>query len=136
MNRREFVQRAGTGMAVLLLAAVFCGGCLHKVQAPIPGAANQFDSDSYLTLVTTDSVIQATKQAITNNQFPQNILRNVAIALNDLTSAYDAADASYRVYHAAAVAGNPTVDQQADLTNKLNAVQTKTAALTAAKAGN
>ena len=117
---------------VLLIALTV--GC-HSVAAPVPGSANAFDSTSYLTLVTTDSVIESTKTDLANNSFPMAIAGNVKTALNALINAYDLAQQAYLAYHTAALAGTSTPTQQTAVTNALTSVQTATTALTAAKGG-
>ncbi len=119
-------------LLVALLALTL--GCSQNPK-PIVGAANQFDSDTFLTLVTTDSVIQSTKTALTANQFPANVVTNVRAALNRLIDAYDAADTVYIVYHNAALAGQSTPAQQAAVNQAMGNVQGATTMLVAAKAG-
>jgi hypothetical protein len=121
------------GTLCLLLALAGCSTSATK--APIPGSANQFDSSSYLTLVTTDSVIQSTKQGLAAGSFPASIAGNVKSSLNVLITAYDTANLSYRAYHAAAMAGTATTAQQNDVATKLGIVQTATTTLVTAKAG-
>lgn len=120
-------------VVVLSLAMV---GCAKKVTAPIPGSANSFDSDTYLTLVTTDSVIQGTKSALAANSFPPAFVSNVKTALNALITAYDAADSVYIVYHNAAMGGTATPTQQAAVATAIGQVQAATTILVAAKGGN
>jgi|SRR6267154_580806 len=119
---------------IALLALSLMLGCSQNPK-PVVGAANQFDSDTYLTLVTTDSVIQNTKAALTANQFPANVVTNVRAALNRLIDAYDAADTVYIVYHNAALAGQSTPAQQAAVNTAVGNVQGATTMLVAAKAG-
>lgn len=118
----------------LILGLIFISGCAKSV--PVPGAANAFDSSSYLTLVTTDSVIQSSKADLTANKFPAAIVPNVKAALNGLIQAYNVANLAYRGYHAAAIANTVTPAQQTAVTNALNNVQTATSTLITAKAGN
>lgn len=117
----------------LSLVLVVASGCMNK---PVVGSANQFDSNSYLTLVTADSTIQATKAALTAGQFPVNIVGNVKTALNALITAYDVANPAYIAYHNAAIAGQATPAQQQAVTSQLAAVQSATATLVTAKGGN
>jgi|HubBroStandDraft_6_1064221.scaffolds.fasta_scaffold02778_3 hypothetical protein len=124
-----------------LFALVLCVammGCAAK--KPIVGSANQFDSDTYLTLVTTDSVIQATKGALAipagqAGAFPASVVGNVKTALNNLIAAYDVADSAYLAYHTAALAGTATATQQASLNTAMGNVQASTTLLIAAKGG-
>ena len=102
---------------------------------PVVGAANQFDSDTYLTLVTTDSVIQSTKTALAGNQFPTAYVDNVKTALNNLITAYNAADTVYQAYHLAALSGTSTPAQQASVNQAIGNVQAATTMLVATKAG-
>jgi PBP1b-binding outer membrane lipoprotein LpoB len=120
-------------LATIALAIVLAG-CSQNPK-PVVGAANQFDSDTYLTLVTTDSVIQATKAALMNNQFPAGFVPNVKTALNHLIDAYNAADTVYQTYHTAALVGQSTPVQQAAVNTAMGNVQAATTILIAAKAG-
>lgn len=117
--------------ATLALAVLLAGCAAHAVH---PGAANKFDSDSYDAVLVTHNLIETTKTDLANNAFPAAIAGNVKTALNDLIKAYDIADTAYTTYHAAALAGTATSAQQSALTNDLAALNTQTAALTAAKA--
>jgi hypothetical protein len=119
-------------LAVLFLAVVLVGCAAKK---PVSGSANQFDSDTYLTLITTDSVITATKTALENNQFQASIVPNVKTALNNLITAYNAADAVYVAYHNAANAGTVTATQQAAVNTAMGNVQAATTILISARGG-
>ena len=121
-------------LATMVICAVLTG-CSQNPK-PVVGAANQFDSDSYLTLVTADSVIQQTKAALAANSFPASIVGNVKTALNGLITAYDVADTTYIAYHTAALAGTATPQQQAAVTSSLTSVQAATTTLVTAKGGN
>ena len=125
-------------LASCLSVILLIGGCsvLKGTNASVSGAANSFDSTSYLTLVTTDSVIQTTKTDFANNAFPANIAGNVKTALNDLIQSYNVANVTYQAYHTAALANTATAAQQTAVSSALATVQTKTAALTTAKAGS
>jgi hypothetical protein len=115
----------------LVLALVLAGCAAHVTH---PGAANKFDSDSYDAVLVAHSVIETTKTDLANNAFPASIAGNVKTALNDLIKAYDTADAAYIAYHNAALAGTATPAQSTAVTNALTDVNTKTSALTSAKA--
>jgi hypothetical protein len=117
-------------LAICVLAIALTGCAAHKNH---PGAANAFDSDSYDTLLVTDTVIQSTKADLTAGTVPAAISAQVKTALNVLIEAYDIADASYIVYHTAAVAGTATAAQQAAVTNSLSAVTTAAAQLATAR---
>lgn len=126
-------MNARRAVSTLALAVLFLAGCAAR---PIhPGAANQFDSTTYDTLITAESVIDSTKTDLANNAFPANVAATVKTAVNGLITAYDALDTSYQAYHAAALAGTATAAQQADVTTKSNQVTAATQALTSAKAG-
>jgi hypothetical protein len=118
----------------VLLGTVGCG--TQAAKAPIPGSVNQFDSDTYLALVTAYNVIEGTKSALANNQFPVSIAGNVKTALNDLVKAYNAADASYQFYHSAALAGTATPAQQTTVSGNMAQVQFSTTNLTTVKGGH
>ena len=122
-------------LPALLLAIMLSFGCAAHVQHP--GTANMFDSDSYDTLLVTDSVIQSTKTSYTAGQFPAAIMPDVKTALNGLIAAYDTADTVYIAYHNAAMtAAGATPAQQSAVATSLAQVATATAALTSAKAGH
>ena len=129
-------------LPVLLL--FLCGCAAHPIH---PGTANSFDSGAYDTLSVADNVIQSTKADFAANKFPASIAGNVKTALNALINAYDIADTFYcgapvgtqcspNSYHSLAMAGTATAAQNTQLQNELNSVNTATAQLTAAKAGN
>jgi hypothetical protein len=130
---------ATLGLGIMLtlgaLGAVEVGGCAGRTP-PVVGSVNQFDSNAYLTLVTTDNIIQGCKRDLTAGVFPANIAEYVKPALNGLIQAYNVANVAYTGYHAAAVAGTVTVVQQTQVTNALNNVQTATTTLIAARGGN
>lgn len=126
MNRK----RSASLIAVLL--AVSLAGCAAR---PLhPGAANTFDSSSYDAVLVAHSVIESTKADLANNAFPASIAGQVKTALNDLIKGYNVADASYQTYHQAALAGTATAAQSSAVSSALTDLQTKSAALTAAKA--
>jgi|HubBroStandDraft_1064217.scaffolds.fasta_scaffold03153_12 hypothetical protein len=111
-------------------------GCAKNTSTPIPGAANTFDSQSYLSLVTADSVIETTKADLAAGKFPASIAGNVKTALNALIQSYDVANPVYVAYHNAALAGTATTAQQTAVTTALSDVTAKTSALTSAKGAN
>jgi hypothetical protein len=100
---------------------------------PVVGSANQFDSDTYLTLVTTDTLIQATKAQLATGAFPVNIAGNVKTALNDLITAYDAANTAWLAYHTSALAGQATQAQINVVNGTINNVNVATVQLTSVK---
>lgn len=115
-----------------LIAVLLLAGCAAR---PIhPGAANSFDSKSYDAVLVAHSVIETTKADLTNNAFPASIAGQVKTALNDLIKGYDIADTAFQTYHQAALAGKATTAQSAAVSSALTDLQTKSAALTAAKA--
>ncbi len=118
-----------------LLALVLTVGCMKTVSAPVPGSANTFDSQTYVSLVATDNVIQSTKAALSQGQFPASIAGNVKTALNALITAYDVADPIYQAYHTAAMAGTATPAQQNAVINAMANVNTATVTLTTAQGG-
>jgi hypothetical protein len=119
--------------AILTLAlAISLASCAAHVIHP--GAANQYDSDSYDAVLVAHSVIETTKTDLANGAFPASIAGNVKIALNDLITAYDVAQKAYVIYHNAALAGTATAAQSNALTADLTVINTKTSALTSAKA--
>jgi hypothetical protein len=137
-------------IAAICTLTLLLVGCAAHVNHP--GTANAFDSNTYDTLMVTDSVIQSTKTAYLANQFPASIAPQVKTALNDLIAAYDAADLLYcgnpiqgpssaalvcapTSYHAMAMAGTATPAQQTAVAAAVSTVNSKTTALTAAKGG-
>ena len=119
--------------ALLLLLIPLLAGCAAHVYHP--GAANKFDSDSYDAILVAHSIIETTKTDLANNAFPASIAGNVKTALNDLIKGYNAADGAYQTYHTVAIAGTATTAQSDAVKATLADLNTKTAALTAAKAG-
>ncbi len=119
--------------APVVVLCLVLAACSHKV---VVGAANQFDSNSYLTLVTADSVIQQTKADLAAGTFPANIATTVKASLNGLIEAYDVANPIYIAYHTAALAGQATPAQQAAVTSSLASVNSATTALITAKGAN
>lgn len=128
-----------------ILLMFLCGCAAHPIH---PGTANAFDSGAYDTLSVADNVIQSTRNDLAANKFPASIAGNVKTALNGLINAYNIADTFYcgqpvgtpltcapGSYHALAMAGTATPAQSTQLTNDLNQVNTSTAQLTTAKAG-
>ena len=118
----------------LLLASLLLAGCSQNPK-PVVGAANQFDSDTYLTMVTVDNVIQSTKAALTANTFPAASVASVKQVLNYTIQAYNTADTAYKAYHAAALVGTATTTQQLDVANKVAAAQSAATALTTTTGG-
>lgn len=114
-----------------LSLALTLGGCAARVVHP--GAANKFDSSSYDTLLVTHSVIESTKADLAANKFPAAQVESVRYALNGLITAYNVADSGYLTYHAAALKGQDTLQEQTQLQSQLMAVQTATTQLATAK---
>lgn len=119
---------------VVFILCVFLTGCAMNPK-PVVGSANQFDSDSYLTLVTADALIQATKTDLANGSFSATLTASVTQSLNALITAYDIANPVYIAYHNAALAGTATTAQQATVTNSLSNVKVSVTALTTVKGG-
>jgi hypothetical protein len=118
----------------LALSATGCG--VFHAHAPVPGAVNSFDSDTYLGLATAKGVIDQTKADLASNAFPASIADKVKSAVNDAVKTYNVADVTYQAYHNAAVQGTSTPAQQAAVTTAVNNLNTSIKAVTAAKAGN
>jgi hypothetical protein len=123
-------------LSVIAVAVLALGLAGCPKSTPVAGSANTFDSQSYVSLVTADSVIQSTRAALTANQFPANVEPAVRTAVNALIQSYDIANPIYLAYHSAALAGNATAAQQTALTNAVSDVNAKTAAVTSAKGAN
>lgn len=85
-----------------------------------PGAVNQFDQDSYATLMAAQASLNSLKQSVA--QDPAN-LASLKPILNQAISDYNIAEAAWQVYHAAAQAGSATTAQQTAVTTSLTAVQ-------------
>lgn len=114
-------------LATLLLLGCLLTGCAAK--KPVVGTANQFDSDSYLVLVTADSTIKAAKDELANNKFPADLEEDVKVSLNYLIDAYDRAQPIYLEYHNAALHGAATQAQQDAVSAALPDVNTGVASL-------
>lgn len=126
-------KRKLEAIAVVLMLGMFMAGCAAR---PLhPGAANAFDSSAYDALLVADNIIQTTKTDLASNAFPANIAPAVKTALNNMITAYNVADISYKAYHAAAIAGTATPAQQQAVTDGLNQVSTTTTVLVNAKGG-
>lgn len=123
-------------LALPFLLCLTLGSCKTAAYVNHPGSYNTFDSQSYDTLIVTHSVIESTKADLAANKFPAQIAGAVKTALNNLITAYDVADSSYLVYHAAAAAGTATAAQQTTVATNLSNVNASTMNLTTAKAGN
>lgn len=120
-------------LSTLLLCLVLTVGCAKQVHAPIPGSVNQFDSDSYTSLVTAKAIIDAAKTELSNGTFAPSIAANVKEAINYAVASYNVADVSYVAYHSAAVAGTATPTQQAEVQIKLDTLSVAVNKVTAAK---
>lgn len=120
-------------MCMVLGVAGSSTGC--AAMKPVVGSANKFDSDSYLTLVTADSVIQSTKQSLMDAKFPVGIAGTVKASLNGLITAYDVANPVYIAYHTAALNGTATPAQQAAVTSALSNVKSAQTQLVTARGG-
>jgi len=126
-------------LARITLALALClafAGCGLKAQAPIPGAVNQFDSDTYLTLSTAKGAIDQAKAELTANAFSGTVATNVKTAINVAVSTYNTADITYQAYHQAALAGTATATQQTAVTAALANLNTAVTSITTAKVGN
>lgn len=118
-------------IATLVMAIALVGCTKNPVH---PGAANQFDSSTYDTLVVAHSLIESTKADLANGTLAGNTASAVKNVLNNgLVPAYNALDTAYRTYHASALAGAQTAQQQTDVSNALLAVNNATTALASAK---
>lgn len=121
---------------VALALCIALSGCAAKNYQVHPGAANTFDSQSYDTLLVTNSVIESTKADLAANKFPAAITGNIKTALNGLINAYNAADSAYLIYHAAAIQGGASQAQITNLNAAITNVNSATTTLTQAKAGS
>lgn len=122
-------------LLVLLLLLTLTLGCAKTVTAPVPGSVNQFDSDTYLTLLTSKAVIDQTKASLAAGSFPTNISGAVKTAVNGAVTAYNLADTAYQALHTSLLNGTSTPAQQATVTNAVTNLNTAVAGVTAAKAG-
>lgn len=116
----------------LLLACMLWSGCAMNPK-PVVGSFGQFDSDTYLYLVTTDTLIQSTKADLANNAFPASISDSIKKALNTLIASYDAADQAYIAYHNAASTGKETPEQQDAVNSSIAHVKLATSTLVTTK---
>lgn len=90
----------------LIISVLFLSGCVHSgiVTTPIPGAVNQFDSDTYQTLATAHAFVESIKLN------SKTLSANEKAIVNQLIVDLNAADALYSAYH---TAGAPTSQQSA-----------------------
>lgn len=112
MPRLRILRLSLLPVLLLLLAA-----CHKQVQAPIPGAINTFDSNTYRAL----SVAQASINSFKNDpSFPSIVAAHpqVKTILNQAITDYNAANALYQAWKASAGA-NPTAPVQAAI-DKMN----------------
>ena len=127
------MNRHKRALVLFLAATLTLSGCAARQIHP--GAVNKFDSDAYDALLVTDSIIKSTRTDIENGVFPASIAPKVKDAINYVITAYNAANTSYRVYHAAVSTGTATAQQQAAVSDGLNQMANATTALVNAKAG-
>lgn len=102
---------------------VMLGCAAHTVKAPIPGALNTFDSDSYQTLMTAQATLNSLKSTVATTP-------SLKPVLNEAISAYDIAETAWQAYHAAASSA-----LQSSLTTALDDLNTKVATLQTAAVG-
>ena len=103
---------------LIILTLVLCG-CAKTATITHPGAGNQFDSNTYDSLVSVEGAIDAARSlAVTQ---PQKDILNKVIA------AYQEAKAAYVLYHTTVVAGG-TADT-ATLSAQIAALVAATAGL-------
>ena len=113
-------------MKRIALALILCLaplGCAHKASAPAPpisGQVNDFDGQSYRSLMTFQASLDSLKADIAKD--PTN-LTTLKPIVNQAGADYNLAMTTWQVYHAAAVAGQATSAQQAAVANSLNTVQ-------------
>ena len=127
------MNRHKRSLVLFLAVALTLSGCAARQIHP--GAVNKFDSDAYDALLVTDSIIKSTRTDLENGVFPASIAPKVKDAINYVITAYNAANTSYRVYHAAVSTGTATAQQQAAVSDGINKMASATSALTQAKAG-
>jgi hypothetical protein len=125
-------SRTHCSIVAIVALCIFITACSANPK-PVVGSANQFDSDTYLTLVTADALIQSTKTQLANGAFPVNIAGNVKTALNDLITAYDVANTAWLAYHTSALAGQSTQAQINVVNGTINNVNVATVQLTSVK---
>jgi hypothetical protein len=117
--------------SLILGTALVTTGCgVFHASAPVPGSVNQFDSDTYLSLVSAKAVIDQTKTDLANGAFPASITANVKKAVNDAVNAYNVADVAWQQYHTSATPAGQSV-----VTSAMGNLQTAVNSVTNAKAG-
>jgi hypothetical protein len=123
-------------LSIVLLCCMvsFTTNCAFNPK-PVAGTVNQFDSDAYLYLVTTDSLIKETEADLTNGVFAVNLVPKIKTALNILIKSYNTANTTYLSYHTAALNGVATVTQQAAVSSTIADVKSSTSALANVKGG-
>jgi len=109
---------------------------MNRPAAPVPGSLNQFDSDTYLALITAKGVIDQTKTDLINDIFPPNQVAIVKKSVNDLITYYNVSDTAYTAYHAASLAGTATLEQQQAVQATVDNLNKAVVAVSTAKAGN
>lgn len=118
----------------ILLVLLIAVGCAKTVRAPIPGAANQFDSDTYTSLVTAKGVIDQAKAELSAGSFSAGVAAKVKEAVNYAVAAYNTANVTYVAYHNAALAGQATSAQQQAVSSSMSNLNTAVSNVTTAKA--
>ena len=90
-------RRPNSFAAVLVMAVLSLSACMKSATVSHPGAANQFDSNTYDALVSVKASIDAAKPLATT-QGQKDIV-------NKVIASYVAVEAAYETYHNAAVKG-------------------------------
>lgn len=108
----------------VFLALPLMFGCAAATAPPVPlapGAVNSFDQTSYAALLTAQASYNSLLASYTANPTALSALK---APLDAAATAINGAEAAWKVYHAAAVAGNVTTAQQTSVTTALSAAQT------------
>lgn len=96
-------------ITLILLIAIAPLGC--KAYITHPGSINQFDSETYDSLISAKTIIDTARDQFSHNVLPPRF----KTPLNDLIKAYDAAYPVYKLWHAAADKAQPADQLLAEL---------------------
>lgn len=113
-------------MKILLamVLALSLGGCAKHIStapsAVCQGTANAFDCTTFQTLFTIQAAIEQAKIGVPDSK---------KALLNKVIDGYNAAEKSYMAYHALALAGTATAEQQAALQTKVTQLKADAAGL-------
>ena len=107
--------------SVVILALALFAGCTHKSQ-PLPaGATSVPDATSYRVLADAQAFLNSVRQSVTDGKL--KLSQSQHDAFNDLTAAYNIAEAEWQTCHAGAC----STEAQTKLATDVNTLNTKLA---------